>query len=217
MSTAEPDLSSGLVLCLETAIEGGSIAIFYNGHWVQGVVGSDEMSRAEGLLPWIDKLILKSGFEKSQLTALVVSTGPGSFTGIRIGLSTAMGLSAALNIQCLGTTAFEAIAISAKPDAVTAAVPMGRDLVAVQSFRGFCAESEPEIVSVLRFREIINSASVGSVLAHHSLVERQSLQGAGLIDIGCDLASLLFEAARRQNGTRELHPLFLDRRQFTKI
>ena len=215
--TPDLELSAGLVLCLETAIEGGSMALFCSGRRVQGIVGSDEMSRAESLLPCIDKLIENSGYERSQLNAVVVSTGPGSFTGIRIGLATAMGLTAALEIPCIGITAFQAISNLPGSNDVAVAVPMGRDLVATQRFRGSTAAGEPELISAIVFREIIDRASVGSVLVHHSLVEHLDLQDSGVVDAGSDLASLLYSAARLRGGVGELHPLFIDRRQFTKI
>lgn len=217
MSTTDPGLLSGLVLCLETAIEGGSIAIFHNGDRVQGAVGSDEMSRAEGLLPSIDKLIADSGYRRSQLDAVVVSTGPGSFTSIRIGLATAMGLSAALDIPCIGITAFEALANSAGSDTVTVAIPMGRDLVAIQSFRSSISVKEPELISSLTFHEMIDRSAVGNLLAHHSLAQGLSAHESGIVDVGSDIASMLYSAAPRYGRVGELHPLFLDRRQFTKI
>lgn len=59
------------------------------------------------ILKKIDELFKSSGLAKQQLHAVAVSRGPGSFTGLRIGLAVAKGLAVALNIPVYGMTLFE--------------------------------------------------------------------------------------------------------------
>lgn len=61
----------------------------------------------KNLMPLIQKLLATCGVEKSQLTHIAVSVGPGSFTGIRIGVSTARALAQALQLPCIAVPTLE--------------------------------------------------------------------------------------------------------------
>lgn len=80
---------------------------------------------AEHLLAVIDKALVDAGVTYADLDAVAVSTGPGSFTGIRVGVSTARGLALALKIPAIGVTTLEALAA----EAVT--IFLGRVVLAV--------------------------------------------------------------------------------------
>lgn len=80
---------------------------------------------AEHLMAVIDKALAEAGLAYADLGAIVVSTGPGSFTGIRVGVSAARGLALALKIPAIGVTTLEALAAEA-----AAAFP-GRAVLAV--------------------------------------------------------------------------------------
>lgn len=67
-------------------------------------------SRNERLLPAIEWLLRESGIERSSLSLLAVTRGPGSFTGVRIGLASAEGLALALGIPICAMPTHEAIA-----------------------------------------------------------------------------------------------------------
>ncbi|HEV2502960.1 MAG TPA: tRNA (adenosine(37)-N6)-threonylcarbamoyltransferase complex dimerization subunit type 1 TsaB [Mesorhizobium sp.] len=80
---------------------------------------------AEHLLAVIDKALAEAGITFADLGAIAISTGPGSFTGIRVGVSTARGLALALKIPAIGVTTLEALAMEA-----ASAFP-GRSVLAV--------------------------------------------------------------------------------------
>jgi tRNA threonylcarbamoyl adenosine modification protein YeaZ len=65
---------------------------------------------AEHLMAVIADALKQGGVEYSDLGAIAVSTGPGSFTGVRVGVSTARGLALALKIPAIGITTLEALA-----------------------------------------------------------------------------------------------------------
>lgn len=85
---------------------------------------------AEHLLAVIDKALAEAAISYADIDAIAVSTGPGSFTGIRVGVSTVRGLALALKIPAIGVTTLEALAAeaaSAFPDrAVLAVLDGGR-------------------------------------------------------------------------------------------
>jgi tRNA threonylcarbamoyl adenosine modification protein YeaZ len=70
----------------------------------------DRFRHAEFIYGLIDQLIRNNKIEKTQLTGMVVSTGPGSFTGLRVGMASAKALAIALNVPLVGISAFAAIA-----------------------------------------------------------------------------------------------------------
>ncbi len=73
---------------------------------------SEELNRghAERLLPMLDELLMEAGFDYASIDRLAVTTGPGTFTGLRVGLSVARGLALTRNIPCLGFSSLEVIA-----------------------------------------------------------------------------------------------------------
>lgn len=82
----------------------------------------------EELLERLDELLREASIAKGQLTAVVVGTGPGSFTGLRIGLATAKTIAYSLNIPIVGVSSTLAVAAAAAPaDAkeVTVTLPAG--------------------------------------------------------------------------------------------
>lgn len=68
----------------------------------------DRFRHAEFIISLIDKLLREYGLAKREISGIIVSTGPGSFTGLRVGLATAKGLAMALKIPVAGVSIFEA-------------------------------------------------------------------------------------------------------------
>ena len=97
-----------LTLAFDTATKVATSALVRDGE----VVG-ERTSRAISVLEDADKLLRDAGLEPPELDALVVGTGPGSFTGTRMGLAAARGLAFALNLQLAGVSTLDALAAGA--------------------------------------------------------------------------------------------------------
>jgi tRNA threonylcarbamoyl adenosine modification protein YeaZ len=110
--------------------------------------------RSTLVLAAVDLLVEDAGIGRDEVTEIVVSRGPGSFTGIRAGLATAAGLVAATNAVCLAyDSLFMLAARCSGPGRVWSAQPGRRGEVYVRGFeldpgRAPCADSEIEIVPV---------------------------------------------------------------------
>ena len=90
---------------------------------------------AERLMPMIEAALYESGESFERITRIAVCRGPGSFTGVRVGLAAARGLALALGVEAVGVTAFEAFAAARqKQQALTVALMAGRGLIWLQSF-----------------------------------------------------------------------------------
>jgi tRNA threonylcarbamoyl adenosine modification protein YeaZ len=72
----------------------------------------------ETLLPAIAALLDRRGIARSSLAAIVVGTGPGAFTGLRVGIATAKGLAHALGVPIIGISTAEALLAGSPADAV---------------------------------------------------------------------------------------------------
>ena len=102
-----------LVLGVDTSLPLLSVALLKDGAVIGAVTLEGKDSRNEKLLPAIDWLLAESGTERHAIDLFAVTRGPGSFTGVRIGLATVQGLALALNKPVAAMSTHEAIAQSA--------------------------------------------------------------------------------------------------------
>jgi tRNA threonylcarbamoyladenosine biosynthesis protein TsaB len=101
-----------LILAFDTATERATSALVGDGELL-----GERVSRAATLLEDVDALLRQAGAHAGDIEALAVGTGPGSFTGTRIGLAVARGLGLALGIPAAGVSTLDALAAGA-PGAV---------------------------------------------------------------------------------------------------
>lgn len=98
------------VMGLETSTTHGGVAIVGEAGVVGEYMLNVEITHSERLLPAVDRLLTDAGFKLSDLGGLAVSIGPGSFTGLRIGLSTVKGLAYATGLPVAAVPTLEAMA-----------------------------------------------------------------------------------------------------------
>lgn len=99
-----------LILSLETSAKVCSVAIHDQGKLLATQEIHIEQSHASKLAVLMDEVIKESAIKLNQLSAVAVSSGPGSYTGLRIGTSTAKGLCFALDIPLLSIGSLELLA-----------------------------------------------------------------------------------------------------------
>lgn len=94
---------------------------------------------AEKLFSTIDAVLGDAGLRTGDLDRVAVNVGPGSFTGLRVGVAAARGLALALECPCIGVSAFEALAMQCPATdrpRILALLDAGRGKVMAQSFDG---------------------------------------------------------------------------------
>ncbi|NLJ81935.1 MAG: tRNA (adenosine(37)-N6)-threonylcarbamoyltransferase complex dimerization subunit type 1 TsaB [Bacteroidales bacterium] len=103
-----------IILCIETSTEICSVAISKAGKLIALQEDSKGNSHAEQLMPLIDKILHQTNISIHQIDAVCFSEGPGSYTGLRIGLSTAKGLCYALKIPLIMVSTLQSMAWGAR-------------------------------------------------------------------------------------------------------
>ena len=104
----------GLLLAIDTAAPRLQLALSA-GERVELLVEEMVQGQAERLFPALAELLARAGHAYADLTRIAVTTGPGSFTGLRIGLSAARGLGLALDVPVVGVPSLLALSLSAPP------------------------------------------------------------------------------------------------------
>src|SRR5690242_7482124 len=105
----------GAILAIDTAAPRLQLALL-RGDQVDSLIEDMPTGQAERLFPALEDLLARSGIAYADLTRIAVTTGPGSFTGLRIGLSAARGLGLALNIPVLGVHSLLAYSLAGPAD-----------------------------------------------------------------------------------------------------
>lgn len=105
-----------MVLGIETATFCGSVALLATDRLIASRTLNSPMTHSARLLGAIEHLLGEANACLKDLTGLAVSIGPGSFTGVRIGLSAAKGLALALKTALVGVSTLEALAVRAGRD-----------------------------------------------------------------------------------------------------
>lgn len=129
------------ILALDTSLAACSVALWRDGAILAHRFEAMARGHAETLVPMIEATRRDAGIDYSELRLVAVTVGPGTFTGIRIGLSAARGLALALGVPVLGRTTLEVLAAGAASEArgdeaILAAIDARRELCYAQAFTG---------------------------------------------------------------------------------
>ena len=150
-----------LTLAFDTATEVATSALVDDGE----VLG-ERLSRAQTLLEDVDALLRRGGAHPSDLGALAVGIGPGSFTGVRIGLAAARGLAVALDLPGAGVSTLDALAAGA-PGAVPVIDARRREIFAL-------VDGEPRVLDPADLRVAAGTVCIGNgAVRYRALLEEK--------------------------------------------
>ena len=93
-----------MLLAIETSSLVSSVALLHDDTLRAELTIQARLTHSEQLMPHIADMLDKASVKKSQIDGVAVAVGPGSFTGLRIGLATAKGLAFAWNVPIVGVT-----------------------------------------------------------------------------------------------------------------
>jgi len=98
------------ILSIDTSCNACTAAVAAGDKLVAQAVVNNKKTHSEKLMPMIENMLNAAEFSLSDIDLIAVANGPGSFTGVRIGVATAQGLAHSLGIPCVGISTLEALA-----------------------------------------------------------------------------------------------------------
>ena len=110
-----------LTLALDTATRVCTVGLVQDGHVLAEYDISVGLTHSEGLMPQLDQMFARTGIKKENIDRIAVSIGPGSFTGLRIGLAAAEAMAYAWQCGICGVNTLEAMAYNIPVEGVVLA------------------------------------------------------------------------------------------------
>ncbi|MBE6782801.1 MAG: tRNA (adenosine(37)-N6)-threonylcarbamoyltransferase complex dimerization subunit type 1 TsaB [Ruminococcaceae bacterium] len=99
-----------IVLGVDSSATAASAAIIVDGRLVSEVFSDTGLTHSQTLLPMIDSCLKMAGVSVDEINMIAVANGPGSFTGVRIGISTVKGIAFTNNVSCVEVSTLECMA-----------------------------------------------------------------------------------------------------------
>jgi tRNA threonylcarbamoyladenosine biosynthesis protein TsaB len=199
-----------IVLGLDTCLNACSVAVIEDGRVLAQVSETMARGHQERLAPMAQRAMAEAGRPFDKLSRVAVTVGPGSFTGLRVGLAFAKGLGAALSIPVIGISTLDALAAQ-EPGLVFAVLDARRDQVYLQGFEDGHALMAPDVlplgVAAARLLELSASRAMTLVGSGGPLLA-DAAPGARLVPAeGADAAIVAQLGATRD--PRPPRPLYL--------
>ncbi len=181
----------GCVLALDSAMNGCGAAVLSGGRTVSRMM-SMERGQAEQIIPMVEACMAAHGVSYAALEAVAVTVGPGAFTGLRIGLSSAKSFGLSLDIPVYGITTLQALALAhmrrvASP--CTVLVESKRTDFYVQGFDGTAhALYDPQALSAENVQRLLPAGGVliGDAVPRFLTLSDGGVDGA-VIQAGYDM------------------------------
>lgn len=214
------------ILAVDTSGPTAGVAILMEGLLRYEATARNKMTHSVNLMPMVEEGLQKCGASLEQMDLLAVVAGPGSFTGVRIGVSAVKGMAMAIDTPCLGINALEALAFGVG-DKKALLCPI-RDARAGQvygaAFRGDKRLMEDKVLMLPEYLQRIRALGetplfVGDGTEPHrqailETVPAASFAPAHLNTLKAGAAALLASQQRHQSVRAEqLAPLYLRKPQ----
>ena len=135
------------ILALETTGRYGSAAVIDDEGRIFSASSAEEMNHLRGMISLIEEAVKSAGISKEELTHIAASIGPGSFTGIRIGVTTARTMAQMLGLPCIAVSSIEALAEGSLSKAIAAGALYVVPVINARRHQTYAAVYEAECTS----------------------------------------------------------------------
>lgn len=214
------DFADSMILAIDSSSNYLKLGLRYGSD--RQVIKNDLMEKSHGqlIMKKIDDLFVSTGVDKKDLAAIVVCTGPGSFTGLRIGIAASKGIAVALDLQVVGINLFEIAGVKLPQSNLQTyfAVPFKRDaLFVVPVEAGQCDINRIKVMSIPELIELTqdeNSIVYGTGLTQLSAglgearVHSFEYEASQLLYLGIEKLM-----AGKADDLNSLEPLYLQKSQ----
>ncbi len=213
------------ILAIETATPASSVALGDDATAVALSLQLDRRGHVGFLIPAIDFCFHRAGWSPADIDLVAVDVGPGGYTGIRAGISTAQGVAAAIGLPVVAVSSLTTLALRAATARrrIWPVVDVRRGQVATAPYRpvpgGVVPDGPPEVVSPDRFRALIESDPLDTlVVGDWEVLTEGALRGLHRVRKGrprYPTAEMMLEVAvlRAKHGDfarpEEIRPLYL--------
>ena len=173
------------ILAFETSAKAGSVALWQDGRLLAESYQNTGLTHSQTLLSMAESMLKSCGCTPREVNAVAVAAGPGSFTGVRIGVAAAKGFAWGLEIPCCGVSTLEAMAenFGANEGYVAAVMDARRSQVYNAVFQaeqgGLTRVTEDRAISLEALCQELSEKKApiylvgdGSVLTYHTLKDR---------------------------------------------
>lgn len=143
------------ILAIETTGKYGSASVINETGEVFSALSSQEMNHLKGMMTLIDEALHSAGIKKDELTHIAASVGPGSFTGIRIGVVAARVMAQMLDLPCIGISSLEAMGERSLDAAVSAGALCVVPVINARRHQTYAAVYEAEFTSDYEHQALI--------------------------------------------------------------
>lgn len=186
-----------MVFSLDTALDACSVALVRDGETIAVLREAMPRGQAERLAPMAREAMQQAGATFAEIDRITVTTGPGSFTGVRVGLSFARALALALDKPCVGVSTLEALALEAGENGLRGALIETPGAAYFALYENGAALVGPRAIERGEHVGLIEAVSAGRALA---------LKGPGAI---VDVEALARRAASLDPARYCPDPLYL--------
>jgi tRNA threonylcarbamoyl adenosine modification protein YeaZ len=104
------DISSAHTLAIDSSTSVLKVGLAFPNGRIMTLESRDRFRHAEAIFDLIERLLRQNSVDKNDLTMIIISKGPGSFTGLRVGMASAKGLAVSLEIPLVGVSTYAAFA-----------------------------------------------------------------------------------------------------------
>lgn len=191
-----------MILAFDTATKYCSVALKTE-EKLYSLSDSSPNGHAQRLMPMISEVLELAKAQPNQLTKIIVSLGPGSFTGLRIGIATALGLASSLNVACYGVSSLRARSYL-EGDTICPIIDARRDRIYGACYGVLEIEEMnvafDEFLQLIQGREVVFTGEGIEAFADRAGVESREHH---------DYAAGLIEAYLQGHYTNDLTPRYL--------
>jgi tRNA threonylcarbamoyladenosine biosynthesis protein TsaB len=151
-----------LLLALDTSTSIASVALFDGVRVLSESTWLAGREHSTRLLTEVEVALTRVGKDERQLTGLVVAHGPGSFTGVRVALSVAKGIAAALGLPAWGVSSLESLALAVGPTElpVRPAIEAGRGRYATALYSGGAEIEAPRLATLDQLVDLVGEPTL---------------------------------------------------------
>ena len=212
------------ILSIDTASNICTVAILEDYECKEEITVNDARNHSEKIMPVIEEALNKTNLNLKDINLIVCDKGPGSFTGIRIGVGTVLAFEDSLNIPCIGVSSLESLAYNVKKKGIICSlIDAKNDNVYFGLFENDQNYQQLDDLAFLSIDEVISKIKIfdnitfvgDGALAHQELL-KNSTQNCSFCDKN-DLSSYSLGIAGlykyNRNIKNSLMPLYLRKSQ----